>query len=325
MIFGAPTPADAPWDPCRVGTPPDVGASPPDPDSDCDGIADDVDTVWNPPDCDNDGFPDVMEDTNRNGIIDPGETDPCTADTNGDGVVNLWDYPDKDKDCLPDMVEDRNRDGEANSGETNWEDEDHDDDGWVDGPCNATTLLYLTAIEVLDQQEDIELGKDELFLTVNHARHPLHMSADGRWSLREQTLSFNPWLPIAVRARGAVERPYMVRLSIREDDWFDWTDDDMILDRDVTFGDQGSFILEHKEGGGFLSNEIHYRFHFTAVRSWMADPHPLDSTADEDRDGLTEEVEHSAIHALTIVGNPISPDIYGVGHPMLPDIYMEMD
>jgi YD repeat-containing protein len=37
-------------------------------------------------DSDDDGIPDGLEDKNRNGIVDPGETDPCNPDTDGDGI-----------------------------------------------------------------------------------------------------------------------------------------------------------------------------------------------------------------------------------------------
>ena len=38
------------------------------------------------PDDDNDGLLDIEEDVNGNGIVDPGETDPLNADTDGDGT-----------------------------------------------------------------------------------------------------------------------------------------------------------------------------------------------------------------------------------------------
>jgi len=37
-------------------------------------------------DTDDDGVPDGLEDTNRNGVVDIGETDPCLIDTDGDGL-----------------------------------------------------------------------------------------------------------------------------------------------------------------------------------------------------------------------------------------------
>ncbi|MBU1243043.1 hypothetical protein KKD52_13575 [Myxococcota bacterium] len=53
-------------------------------DSDLDGHYDFLDA-----DSDNDGLPDGQEDTNQNGLLDPGESDPRNADTDNDGVNDL--------------------------------------------------------------------------------------------------------------------------------------------------------------------------------------------------------------------------------------------
>jgi hypothetical protein len=50
-------------------------------DNDGDGVGDNADL-----DDDNDGLLDTEEDANGNGAVDPGETDPNMADTDGDGV-----------------------------------------------------------------------------------------------------------------------------------------------------------------------------------------------------------------------------------------------
>ena len=59
-------------------------------DSDNDGLCDLTEdllgTDRHNPDTDGDGLSDAIEDDNRNGIVDPGETDPRLADTDGDGV-----------------------------------------------------------------------------------------------------------------------------------------------------------------------------------------------------------------------------------------------
>lgn len=59
-------------------------------DSDEDGIQDDLEnascTAVNDADTDNDGLPDGIEDLNRNGLVDLGETDPCDADSDDDGL-----------------------------------------------------------------------------------------------------------------------------------------------------------------------------------------------------------------------------------------------
>jgi len=70
-------------------------------------------------DSDNDGLPDSVEDSNGNGVVDPGETDPLDADTDDDG--------------LSDGVEDSNGNGVIDTGETDPLDTDSDADGALDG------------------------------------------------------------------------------------------------------------------------------------------------------------------------------------------------
>jgi hypothetical protein len=59
-------------------------------DSDEDGLYDDLEkttcTGFNDADTDDDGISDGVEDANHNGVLDPGETDPCQEDTDGDGI-----------------------------------------------------------------------------------------------------------------------------------------------------------------------------------------------------------------------------------------------
>ncbi len=70
-------------------------------------------------DSDDDGIIDGIEDANRNGIKDSGETDPKNPDSDGDGIV--------------DGVEDFNRNGVIDAGETNPNLDDTDGDGLLDG------------------------------------------------------------------------------------------------------------------------------------------------------------------------------------------------
>jgi len=59
-------------------------------DSDGDGLTDVLEnagcTNINDADTDDDGTPDGTEDVNQDGVVDPGETDPCKIDTDGDGI-----------------------------------------------------------------------------------------------------------------------------------------------------------------------------------------------------------------------------------------------
>ncbi len=92
------------------------------PDSDGDGLSDSVEisTGTNPhnADTDGDGIPDGIEDLNRNGHLDPSESDPRTSDT--------------DDDTIPDGVEDRNRNGVRDPDELDPSLSDTDGDGLPD-------------------------------------------------------------------------------------------------------------------------------------------------------------------------------------------------
>ena len=81
----------------------------------------------NNPDSDGDGVRDGCEDSNRDGIYQPGEMDPSIVDTDGDGILDgtedankngIFDYGetsavlvDTDSDGINDGVEDRNKNG----------------------------------------------------------------------------------------------------------------------------------------------------------------------------------------------------------------------
>jgi hypothetical protein len=113
------------------------------PDTDTNIFQPDLDTSTictnpNDADTDDDGIADGNEDADHNGIIDPGETDPCNNDTDGDGIqdgtergVTLADIgPDTDTDIFqPDL--------DTSTICTNPNDADTDDDGIADGDEDA--------------------------------------------------------------------------------------------------------------------------------------------------------------------------------------------
>ena len=74
-------------------------------------------------DTDNDFLPDIHEDINQNGRVDPCEADPHKADTDGDGLL--------------DGLEDLDRDGRLDVGETSATIADTDRDGINDGDERA--------------------------------------------------------------------------------------------------------------------------------------------------------------------------------------------
>ena len=124
-------------------------------DSDGDGLSDSIEigtgTNPNDPDSDDDGIPDGVEDLNRNGRVDPGESDPRTADTDQDTIADGVEdrnrngmrdaeeldpsRSDTDGDGLPDSLEDANRNGlwDPRDGETAGYLADTDGDGASDG------------------------------------------------------------------------------------------------------------------------------------------------------------------------------------------------
>ncbi len=125
-------------------------------------------TLANDLDSDDDGLSDGEEDANRNGMVDPGETNPASLDTDGDGLTDGQELgrtspltsarpgvsgtdpgvfradensadttdptlADTDGDGVPDGIEDANRNGRLDAGELNPLDLDSDDDGLSDG------------------------------------------------------------------------------------------------------------------------------------------------------------------------------------------------
>jgi len=150
-------------------------------DSDGDGLIDFIEnagcTSAMDSDSDDDGIADGIEDANHDGVIDPGETDPCNIDTDGDGIpdgVEMGitepvpdpdgDGPilgtdtdifqpdlnpltttdptdaDTDDDGIPDGIEDTNHDGSSGPDETDPNLIDTDQDGIQDG----TELGYIS-------------------------------------------------------------------------------------------------------------------------------------------------------------------------------------
>ncbi|MGC9061082.1 MAG: hypothetical protein ACP5JR_07640, partial [Thermoplasmata archaeon] len=125
-------------------------------------------------DTDDDGITDGNEDTNRDGAVEPVETDPCLADTDGDGLTDGLEIglinpqgngtapdwqcdfdpntttdplnPDTDSDGLIDGTEDADRNGRVDLYEPDPNDPDSDNDGLLDGNKNTVTEIYLHTI-----------------------------------------------------------------------------------------------------------------------------------------------------------------------------------
>lgn len=105
-------------------------------DSDADGIADGIETAFatNPlqRDTDLDGLIDGIEDANWNGIINKGETDPRTADSDRDDLCDGQCRKRLRNGQVLYIGEDRNLNGIVDEGETDPNNEDSDNDGILD-------------------------------------------------------------------------------------------------------------------------------------------------------------------------------------------------
>ena len=79
--------------------------------------------VVSEPDTDNDGLPDNVEDSNGNGSIDPGETDPMNPDTDNDGLTDGYEVtiggtdPTVPNNVITGPLADINGDGVVNLGD----------------------------------------------------------------------------------------------------------------------------------------------------------------------------------------------------------------
>jgi hypothetical protein len=281
------------------------------PDDDCDGTANDADTDgFSPPDPDGDGIPTPLEDSNHNGKVDEGETDPAKSD-----AENLLD---SDGDNLADLFE-----GVLG---TDKNDPDSDGDGWFDGPANVRTQVFLLSVECINSQEDVQLGDDETFIAANHSRWPEGEDLSGVWEMTDGT-SAGQLLEIARRTRGIGQgTAFSVRIDLLEEDLADFTDDELFLNRDLAFTENQTFSTEYLDEGFF--NTVHYKLHFVAISDFFSDPNPM-ADADADKDGLNESVELTVGSALAGMADSAQPDIYveldAAGGDQVPERYSKED
>ena len=97
----------------------DIVLDPSPTDTDKDGILDVIENASscleaNDADTDNDGIVDGQEDKNCDGIFDPGETNPCDKDTDGDRMPDGWEVQYNLNPLVDDASEDADGDGYSN-------------------------------------------------------------------------------------------------------------------------------------------------------------------------------------------------------------------
>ncbi len=147
-------------------------------DTNLDGLPDAVDT-------DNDGLPDSIEDSNRNGVVDPGETDPLIPDTDGDGIL--------------DGQEDSNGNGVVDVGEVDPLNPDSDGDGALDGQedSNGNGVVDVWEADPLNPDSDgdgitdgyeINIGGTDPTSQTPLCANPGDMNGDGTVNLGDLLL-----------------------------------------------------------------------------------------------------------------------------------------
>lgn len=147
-------------------------------------------------DTDGDGIADGLEDTNRNGAVDPDESNPRDLDSDGDGLGDAIEDAnqngvrdpgelnpanrDTDGDTISDGVEDTNQDGVFDPGETNPLSTDTDGDGILDGveDSNQNGIREPYEIDPRTPDTDCDGLSDSDELNV-HMTSPLVADTDG--------------------------------------------------------------------------------------------------------------------------------------------------
>jgi len=144
-----------------------AGTQPTNPDSDGDGLLDGADGLGDADgdgdidaldtDSDNDGILDGDEDTDLDGVVDPGETSPDLADTDSDGLSDLQEGAAGSNPLDPDSDNDGLLDGAEVMMGTSPLDDDTDDDGIMDGNEDADQDGTLDVGETDPQAADTDL------------------------------------------------------------------------------------------------------------------------------------------------------------------------
>ena len=217
--------------------------------------------------------------------------------------------PDSDGDGLPDLYE-------TQTG-SNPNDPDSDHDGWADGR-NRRSMLVLTRIECDDEDEDI--GSDELYLTSEDVRYPKSFDLDGYWAMNDGNVR-SPGVIVDVRTLPAnTPALFSSRMKLRESDFeiFEKPTDDTFRTFDLEWDDDGSATIEHDDG------DAHYKLTFRWFTVNVRDPSPT-SDSDKDGDGLPEskEAEMSlqapSVQRIQVAGHN------GLADPEHRELWVEVD
>lgn len=237
-----------------------------------------------------------------------------SVDSDCDGTPDSEDStfdspPDSDGDGLPDLFE-------TQTG-SNPNDPDSDGDGWADGR-NRRSLLVLTRIECDDENEDV--GSDELYLNSEDVRYPKSFDLDGYWAMNDGNVR-SPGVIVDSRTLPAgAPAAFASRMRLRESDFriLEKPTDDTFNTFEIAWGEDGTTTFTHD--GDDARYVLTFRWFTVNVR----DPNSL-SNADGDGDGLNEAQEAQmtlqdpAIQPTQIAGHN------GLADPEHRELWVEVD
>jgi hypothetical protein len=237
-----------------------------------------------------------------------------TLDSDCDGTPDssdpTFDPPtDSDGDGLPDLFE-------TETG-SNPNDSDSDDDGWADGR-NRKSILVLMRIKCDDENEDI--GSDELYLTSEDVRYPKSFDLDGYWSMNDGNTR-SPGVIVDTRALPAGGVPvFSSRMRLRESDFtiLENPTDDTFNVFDLEWDDDGTVTFTHD------GDDAHYHLTFRWFTVNVRDLSPTANT-DGDLDGLDDATEarmslqDPSVQPVRIAGHD------GLADPAHRELWVEVD
>lgn len=217
--------------------------------------------------------------------------------------------PDSDGDGLPDLYE-------TQTG-TVPNDPDSDDDGWADGR-NRRSVLVLTRIKCDDENEDI--GTDELYLTSEDVRYPQSYDLEGNWPMNDGTTR-SPGVIIDSRTLPAgAPAAFSSRLRLRESDLtiFEKPTDDTFRTFDLEWNEDGTTTFTHD------GDDAHYVLTFRWFTVNLRDPNPTQNV-DGDQDGFDEatearlSIQDPAVQPVRVAGHD------GLADPARRELWVEVD
>ncbi len=217
--------------------------------------------------------------------------------------------PDADGDGLPDLFE-------TQTG-SDPNDSDGDNDGWADGR-NRRSVLVLTRIQCDDEDEDV--GSDELYLNVEDVRYPKSFDLNGYWAMDDGAVR-SPGVIVDSRMLPAgVPAAFTSRMRLRESDFtfLENPTDDTFATFDIAWaGDTGTTTFTHD------SSDAKYILTFRWFTMDVRDP--TIGNMDTDQDGL-DEAEEAKMSVQDLTVQPIAAAGHnGLADPERRELWVEID